>query len=571
MKYKKRLLALLLALLILLSVIPCASAKDGVPFDDVDRFCWYYKQVKFCWENGLMYGIDDTRFAPYENLTRGMFIAMLYRLCGSPDVDADTLPFTDVPENIWYIDAVRWAHKTKIVYGTSATEFSPDASITREQIATLLTRFLKKENIDLPKAGKQTKFPDEDKVSEYAVSSVAYIRQRGLMVGDNFGYFNPLSSVSRAEGATLLQSLYWILHPETGTFAPSVTYAAKPAKVTTVVYVDAVKMGYICRIDGRLCVRLDQLLDACGGTLLTHIDGGSRQSCDVTLFGEQFVLKNTADVATRPDGSTFSVGIAPVFDGDYWYLDAETLLARYSFSRFDDTGWNQTFFTKIAYNDKIIAGRKVPVLMYHCVSDTPWSENTDLFVRPSELEKQISLLLSKGYTFITFEDLNDLDKISKPVMMTFDDGYDDNYTNLFPILKKYNVKATVFMIYNDLWKKHKLTVPQLQEMSESGLVSIQSHTMTHGYLSNMNAEQLESETGESKLRLARLTHKEPFVLCYPTGYYSSLSLQYTEKYYEYGLIMSGSPWVTGRNSYTIGRYYVYRGISPYSVLSYCGG
>ena len=208
--------------------------------------------------------------------------------------------------------------------------------------------------------------------------------------------------------------------------------------------------------------------------------------------------------------------------------------------------------------------------MYHAVSDDIWGI-PELFVSPSSLEKQLQALTEGGYTAITFEDLDHIDEIEKPVMLTFDDGYDDNYTELFPLLQRYNVKATVFVIVNDLGKNHKLTEDQVREMSESGLVSIQSHTMSHGYLDGMYEKQLRYENYDSMIALARITGKQPFVLCYPTGKSSGYSRNITAEYYEYGLCMGGPCWVTGDAPYRIYRYYIPRKTTVETFLQYLEG
>ena len=167
-------------------------------------------------------------------------------------------------------------------------------------------------------------------------------------------------------------------------------------------------------------------------------------------------------------------------------------------------------------------------------------------------------MLEAGYTPITFEELDHVDEIEKPVLMTFDDGYDDNYTELFPILQKYNVKATIFIIVNDIGARHKMTREQIKELSDSGLVSIQSHTMSHNYLDWMNETQLRYEHYDSLIALARITGKQPFVMCYPTGKNSAFSRTITAEYYEYGLNMTGPCYVTGDAPYRIYRFFISR-------------
>lgn len=92
--------------------------------------------------------------------------------------------------------------------------------------------------------------------------------------------------------------------------------------------------------------------------------------------------------------------------------------------------------------------------MYHAVGDETWGYS-DLFVRPSELENHLQYLADNGYETIFFDDLSHLEDYEKPVILTFDDGYDDNYTELYPLLQKYQAKATIFVIPRDLGKARK--------------------------------------------------------------------------------------------------------------------
>ena len=116
--------------------------------------------------------------------------------------------------------------------------------------------------------------------------------------------------------------------------------------------------------------------------------------------------------------------------------------------------------------------------MYHAVGDDCWGEES-LFVKPEELEKQLQYLSENGYETIFFEDLSHIEQYEKPVLLTFDDGYDDNAETLLPLLQKYGMKATIFLIAGDVGKPHKLTRAQLAELVQSGLVSIQSHGWSH--------------------------------------------------------------------------------------------
>ncbi len=346
---------------------------------------------------------------------------------------------------------------------------------------------------------------------------------------------------------------------------PQPEFSATPQQGTTTLAVDGTFLKDSYLNNGTVYVSIEALNEAFPVDCSTEVKIGTNHTCTVNLQGR--TLQFCASEKTLTENHIVNdLGNAAIFDGTTWYLPANGLMTYLGFSVLEDPEADAVYYTKFPHNTDIPDGKKVPVLMYHAVSDNCWG-TSELFVSPSTLDAQIALLLENGYTLITFEDFDHLNEIEKPVMLTFDDGYDDNYTELFPILQKYQVKATVFVITNDIGKNHKLTAEQIKEMSASGLVSIQSHTMSHEYLSNMNEERLQTELTQSKLVLARLTGKESFVLCYPTGMYSNLSLQVTKEHYEFGLLMSSGLYTTGGDPYMIRRYYVPRGLSASSLLS----
>lgn len=341
-------------------------------------------------------------------------------------------------------------------------------------------------------------------------------------------------------------------------------FDSAPALSETVLCVDGVRLPQTYQNDGALYVCMSDLTAVLPVTYRERIGTEDRHTCTVTAYGYELEFSTTS-TAALDSHTVHDMGAESLFDGEDWYLPVQKLLEFYGFHVLEDTEQNTVFYTTYPANDTILADKDIPVLMYHAVSDNCWG-STELFVSPSALDAQIAALLENGYTLITFEDFDRLDEIEKPVMLTFDDGYDDNYKEMFPILQKYQVKATVFVITNDIGKNHKVTAEQVTEMSASGLVSIQSHTQSHNYLSYMNETQLDEELSQSKLVLARLTGKEPFVLCYPTGMYSGLSLQKTAEYYEYGLLMGGGLYNTDDDPYMIGRFYVPRGLTASQLL-----
>ena len=203
-------------------------------------------------------------------------------------------------------------------------------------------------------------------------------------------------------------------------------------------------------------------------------------------------------------------------------------------------------------------GVEVPVLMYHSVSDDCWGIR-ELFVSPKEMEKQLAYMAQQGYTGLWFSQLDRANEMEKPVILTFDDGYDDNYTQLFPLLKKYNIRATVFVVTNFVGQPHYLTQEQILEMAQSGLVEFQSHTVYHPNLDEVSPDIQRIQLSQSKAWLARLLHRIPTVLCYPAGRTNATTLELAREYYDFGLLMqAGGCYSTDDDPYKVSRYYVAR-------------
>ena len=167
--------------------------------------------------------------------------------------------------------------------------------------------------------------------------------------------------------------------------------------------------------------------------------------------------------------------------------------------------------------------------------------------------------MDNGFDPIWFSDLTHLQDYDKPILLTFDDGYDDNYTYLLPLLQKYGVKATCFVITGFLGGEHYMTYDQAAEMSRSGVVDIQSHTVTHDRLSELGYEDQEYQMAQSRLDIARITGKIPYVLSYPEGERDGHTLSLAPRYYDFAVDMNGGLWYTySEDYYTIDRIYISR-------------
>ncbi len=175
------------------------------PFDDVTEDDWFYDDVNYVNDNGLMNGMSNGVFAPHTLITRGMFVTVLYRMEGSPTVKK-SVPFEDINLNAHYADAVIWAKENGIVKGVSEKEFAPNDSVTREQIATLMFRYAQYKDIAPMGAWAiKLEYSDTDKISDYAVEGVMYCTLKRIMQGKDANRFAPADGATRAEIAAIIR------------------------------------------------------------------------------------------------------------------------------------------------------------------------------------------------------------------------------------------------------------------------------------------------------------------------------------------------------------------------------
>ncbi len=177
------------------------SENIGLKFTDINNAAWYYDVVKNVVEKGLMNGISETQFAPEIEVTRAMFVTILYRAAGEPAVSSTT-NFVDVSADKYYADAVAWANANGIVTGVTESEFAPDNNITREQMATILYRYSENEAV----TGEIT-YTDKAAISNYALDAVAWAKAAGIMEGNADGTFAPVRNATRAEAAAVFARL----------------------------------------------------------------------------------------------------------------------------------------------------------------------------------------------------------------------------------------------------------------------------------------------------------------------------------------------------------------------------
>jgi len=167
----------------------------------------------------------------------------------------------------------------------------------------------------------------------------------------------------------------------------------------------------------------------------------------------------------------------------------------------------------------------VSIIMYHKIDNN--AEISKLSVSPKSFDRHISFLKRHNYNVVKLETMVELVKSGKvppkTIAITFDDGYEDNYIEAYPILRKYNIPATIFIVPNFIGKDGYLTWDQIIKMSNSGVISIGSHTMSHSYLPSFQGEKLNTEIIDSKKIIESRIKKPVLSFSYPLGAFNDLA------------------------------------------------
>ena len=263
---KKRILAIFLSVLMLLGtvMVPVAAAGE-LPFTDVEAGKWYYDAVKYAYENELFSGTSKTTFEPNTTMTRAMVVKVLYnhylktRNGEKPEVKAEN-PFTDVKAGAWYYDAVLWAVENKITSGMGDNKFQPGDTVTREQLAAFVMRYVALLDYHTSARKDFTEFADGAKVSKWAVESLQWAVSVGIISGnpkEGKLYLDPQDGATRAQVASIMMRLIEDALPKAKHVV--VVDAAVPASCTET----GLTEGSHCSVCGKEIVK-QEVIEALG-------------------------------------------------------------------------------------------------------------------------------------------------------------------------------------------------------------------------------------------------------------------------------------------------------------------
>ena len=187
-------------------IVPPLAELWNNPYSDVVDTDWFYEAVRFVSMNGLMNGVSADKFSPNVSMTRAMVVTVLYRLEGEPGVEGMDAGFVDVEQGTWYTTAVGWAAKNEIVLGFPGGFFKPDDTITREEAVTILYRYAKYKGLDTSEADDLSKFADMDDISEWALDAMKWAVAVGIIQGRTATTAVPQGTSTRAEVAMIFKS-----------------------------------------------------------------------------------------------------------------------------------------------------------------------------------------------------------------------------------------------------------------------------------------------------------------------------------------------------------------------------
>lgn len=220
--------AVALSVVMAISTPLAVSAATVSDFSDISPTAWYYSAVEYATDNGLFSGTGKTTFSPDGAMTRGMFVTVLGRMAGIDESEYLRYRFDDVKVGAYYAPYVEWAATYDIVSGISSTKFSPDAKISREQMAAILYRYAKATENDVAfSTNAYNGFSDTGKVSSWAVEAFQWAADKGIINGSN-GRLNPKGTATRAQVAQVFKASKDILVKTEITVDPILPGSADP-------------------------------------------------------------------------------------------------------------------------------------------------------------------------------------------------------------------------------------------------------------------------------------------------------------------------------------------------------
>ena len=254
------------------------------------------------------------------------------------------------------------------------------------------------------------------------------------------------------------------------------------------------------------------------------------------IYSESEIIKNSKD-----DEDVKEKLLNKIKDNNEFLTFLDNNKNKYYVNGFDIIYKDDTFANEFRkYNTKYNLlnennlGKKVPILMYHAVSDNPWGDTT-LFVSIKNFELQMKYLYDNGYNTLFLNEIDSAKNYDKPIIVTFDDGYKNIYDYAYPILKKYNIKSSFYLISDWMDGDTYITPEMAVELDKSNLFEIGVHTRTHVKLGTLDYDTQYNEIIESKNTLEKLLNKKITTIAYPYGSYNKDTINITKSAFDYAV------------------------------------
>jgi len=245
----------------------------------------------------------------------------------------------------------------------------------------------------------------------------------------------------------------------------------------------------------------------------------------------------------------------------------------------------EALYQQVVLEENLSTRHELPVLMYHRVVDQPLSSSRfNIYITQEDLAKQLLLLKRWGFETVTFQDLLIRKIPKKSVILTFDDGYEDNYHRLFPLLQKHQMKAVLYILGNRTHTLNFWDVPQgepeapllkseqIKEMSQSGLVEFGSHSMNHVRLVGLAPDEAQREVGDSKKALEEFLQKPVISFAYPFGVFDEQTKKITAQAgYTFGIAVNRGPRRFSRDLMEIRRVHMFPKTSNFEFFKKTSG
>lgn len=508
---------------VILCMLPCLL-RYAAPFADVEQSAWYATAVSYVQDSGKMVGVREGAFAPNEPVTRGMLATVLYRLDGGK-LSYDTSSFLDNAKGQWYFEGIEYCAQNGIVYGYGDGRFGVADFVTREDMMTMIYRYANHHGLTEEGKALLSTYKDGNTVRSYATAAVNWCLAKGIVSGTSFTTISPAATASRAQLAQILMN-----------FAEGVRGEDLRAYRKSEANPYGIGVRRTRLYQNELSFTLEGLQDIAATELVVCYYNG-----DVFCGEEKRTLSQTDRSVSFAGEASALYFISAAHAGQYRKGSAKVQLLQEGTPVFDTTISLGALLQKAPDGASLYfkgeADLDCRILLYHHFVDfEPIPESYGTVSTPKRFEEHLQYILDKGYSIIPMYYLIEYERgeralPQKSVVLNFDDGYTSNYTLIFPVLKKYNVHATIFAVTATMGEGQKMSWAQMREMEQSGLVDIQNHSLWHKDHTALSEKELHHYFATSFTTLEKELGKETYrILSYPMGRFTERSIAIAKQY-----------------------------------------